>query len=82
MSEYEKLKQKGIMSRGRPRHTPEQQEQSRVLNSFRQEARRRAHLVLKERHSEEFEEIYNSELKDLQKTTRQTQDRVKTSRKK
>jgi hypothetical protein len=82
MSEYEKLKQKGIMSRGRPRHTPEQQEQSRVLNSFRQEARRRAHLVLKERHAEEFEEIYLAELKDLQKATRQTQDRVKTSRKK
>ncbi len=82
MSEYEKLKQKGIMSRGRPRHTAEQQEQSRVLNSFRQEARRRAHLVLKERHAEDFEDIYIAEFRDLQKATRQTQDRVKTSRKK
>ena len=64
MSEYDKLKQKG-MGRGRPRHTPEQKAESPARNAVRQEARRRAHLVLKNRHSGEFTEIYEQELKAL-----------------
>lgn len=64
MSEYSKLRESGI-KRGRPRHTPEQRAASQVRNSVRQEARRRAHLVLKARHSKEFNEIYEAEMKDL-----------------
>lgn len=65
MSEYEKLKQKG-MGRGRPRHTSEQRAQSRQVNALRQEARRRAHLVLKGKHRDEFQAIYESEIKALE----------------
>jgi hypothetical protein len=63
-SEYNKLKEKG-MGRGRPRHTPEQKEKAQIANSARQEARRRAHLVLKSRHIDEYIEIYNAELSAL-----------------
>lgn len=61
MSEYEKLKQKG-MGRGRPKLTPEQKIQSQTVNAARQEARRRAHIVLKNRHLDEFNEIYEKEM--------------------
>jgi hypothetical protein len=64
MSEYNKLREKGI-NRGRPRHSPEQKAESQLRNSLRQEARRRAHLVLKARHTDEFNEIYETEMKDL-----------------
>ena len=64
MSEYDKLKQKG-MGRGRPRHTPEQKAEAQARNAVRQEARRRAHLVLKNRHAEEFDAIYEQELRSL-----------------
>jgi hypothetical protein len=64
MSEYDKLKQKG-MGRGRPRHTEEQRAEAQEKNALRQEARRRAHLVLKNRHEQEFSNIYEMELKSL-----------------
>ena len=64
MSEYDKLKEKG-MGRGRPRHTDEQREKAKAINAIRQEARRRAHLVLKNRHDEEFREICEQEMKAL-----------------
>jgi len=63
-SEYGKLKEKG-MRRGRPRHTQEQKEKSQLINTARQEARRRAHLVLKSRHMDEYSEIYDAELSAL-----------------
>lgn len=64
MSEYTKLKQKG-MGRGRPRHTPEQRKKSFIQNSMRQEARRRAGIVLRNRHEKEFLDIYEQEIKAL-----------------
>lgn len=64
MSEYEKLREKGL-GRGRPRLTDEQRAQSQALNAARQEARRRAHLVLKNRYVEEFSEIYQRELNSI-----------------
>jgi hypothetical protein len=79
MSEYDKLKQKG-MGRGRPRHTPEQRAESQARNAVRQEARRRAHLVLKNKHSEEFNEIYEQELKSLSSENTSTK-RTKSTRK-
>lgn len=66
MSEYKKLKEKGI-SRGRPRHSDQQRAASQLRNSLRQEARRRAHLVLKNRHINEFAEIYEQEMATLMK---------------
>lgn len=63
-SEYGKLKEKG-MGRGRPRHTPEQRQQAQQVNMARQEARRRAHLVLKSRHIDEYNEIYDAEFSAL-----------------
>ena len=64
MSEYEKLKEKGL-GRGRPKHTDEQREQSVQTNAARQEARRRSHMVLKNRHQDEFSQIYEAELKSI-----------------
>lgn len=64
MSDYAKLKEKGL-GRGRPRHTPEQKAKAAELNSVRQEARRRAHMVLKSKHNDEYCEIYEAELKAL-----------------
>lgn len=64
MSEYDKLKEKG-MGRGRPKLTPEQRKVSRDRNLARQEARRRAFIVLKSHHSEEFAKIYEQELRSL-----------------
>lgn len=64
MTEYSKLKEKGL-GRGRPRHTPEQRKVAQEANSARQEARRRAQIVLKNRHKEEFSQIYEVELKAL-----------------
>lgn len=66
MSEYKKLKEKGI-NRGRPRHTDEQRAVSQIRNAVRQEARRRAHLVLKSRHVDEFNAIYEAEMASLMK---------------
>lgn len=65
MSEYNKLKEKG-MGRGRPRHSDEQRARSQAVNALRQEARRRAHLVLKSRHQDEYTKIYEAEMKSLQ----------------
>lgn len=64
MSEFEQLRKKG-MGRGRPRHTDEQRAEAQAKNALRQEARRRAHLVLKSRHEKEFNEVYEQELKSL-----------------
>lgn len=66
MSEYSKLKQKG-MGRGRPAYTPEQKEEAHARNLIRQEARRRAHIVLKNRHLDEYSEIYEAEMAELSK---------------
>lgn len=78
MSEYGQLKAKG-MGRGRPRHTPEQREKSLAVNAMRQEARRRAHIVLKNRHSDEYADIYEAELSAL--SSEKPQPRQKRTRK-
>jgi hypothetical protein len=64
MSEYNKLKAKG-MKKGRPKFTGVEKQRSMALAVMRQEARRRAHLVLKSRHSDEYSEIYEAELSAL-----------------
>ena len=67
MSEYNKLKEKG-MGRGRPKHSEEQRARSQIANALKQEARRRAHIVLKSRHQDEYNAIYEAEMKSLQET--------------
>lgn len=64
MSEYNKLKAKG-MKKGRPKFTGIEKQRSLALAVMRQEARRRAHLVLKNRHQEEYAEIYDAEFNAL-----------------
>lgn len=70
-TEFEKLASSpNKMKRGRvSRLTPEQkkakQEETRAKNRLRNEARRRAHIVLQYRYMEEFEELLKSELDNL-----------------
>lgn len=66
MSEYNKLKSKGL-SKGRPPLSPEERQERKKLNAVKQEARRRAHLVLQHRYADEYQKIYAQELKELSK---------------
>lgn len=66
MSEYNKLKTQGL-TRGRPKLSPEEKLQRKELNVMRQEARRRATIVLQHRHAEEFAQIIEDEMKALGK---------------
>lgn len=66
MSEYAKLKNKGL-GRGRPRLSESERMLRKEANAVRQEARRRAHLVLQHRHADEYEKIFNTELMNLTK---------------
>lgn len=60
------------MRRGRiSRLTPEQKairaEETKTKNRLRNEARRRAHIVLQYRYQQEFEELLQSEMTNLMK---------------
>ena len=66
MSEYNKLKNKGLR-RGRKALSVEEAQNRKVLYARRQEARRRAHIVLQHKHPEEYERIYNAEMRELSK---------------
>jgi hypothetical protein len=70
-TEFEKLASSPTgMRRGRiSRLTPEQKairaEQAKAKNRLRNEARRRAHLVLQYRYQTEFEQLLASEMQNL-----------------
>ena len=64
MSEYAKLKNQGL-GRGRPRLSDEEREMRRAMNQLRQEARRRAGIVLQRRHAEEYEKLIMDETTSL-----------------
>jgi len=72
-TEFEKLATSPTgMRRGRiSRMTPEQKakkaEETKAKNRLRNEARRRAHIVLQYRYQSEFEELLNTELENLMK---------------
>lgn len=66
MSEYSKLKSKGL-GKGRPPLSPEEKVERKALNAKKQEARRRAHIVLQHRYADEYQQIYSAELKALSK---------------
>jgi len=66
MSEYSKLKNKGL-HRGRPRLSEGERAERKRLMTIRQEARRRALIVLQHRYPEDYENILAAELKELMK---------------
>lgn len=74
MTEFEKLVQqrRGATRRGRPSVlTAEQRAERKALanakNRLRNEARRRAHIVLQYKYNDEFDRILAEELKNLAK---------------
>jgi hypothetical protein len=70
-TEFERLiNETGAIRRGRPATlTPEQKaarrEEQKRKNRIRNEARRRAHLVLQHRYNDEFRTLMNEELQNL-----------------
>lgn len=62
MSEYDTLKKRGLV-RGRPRLSEDEKQSRKEMTGKRQEARRRALLVLQHRHSAEYLSIFEEELK-------------------
>lgn len=69
---YQELKDSGIVRRGRiapklsKEEIQERQERERVANRQRQEARRRAAMVLQHNYRDEFSELYKQELANIQ----------------
>jgi hypothetical protein len=69
MSDYTKLKKEGL-KRGRPRLPENERQQRKQLVLMRAEARRRAMLVICDRHSEELKSQVEIELKELLKQSK------------
>jgi hypothetical protein len=63
-SDYGKLKMQGL-KRGRPRLSEEEKTKRQEVAAKRQEARRRAMIVLQHRYADEYEQIFQKELKAL-----------------
>lgn len=69
---YRELKESGAVRRGRsPQETTgaeaeARKERERLANRQRQEARRRAAMVLQHNYKEEFSELYRRELESIQ----------------
>jgi hypothetical protein len=70
VSEYSKLKNKGL-HRGRPRLSEEERAERKRVMTLRQEARRRALIVLQHRYPEEYEQIMAAEFKELMRAEKQ-----------
>jgi hypothetical protein len=69
MSDYTKLKKEGL-KRGRPRLPENERQERKQLVLMRAEARRRAMLVICDRHSEELKSQVEIELKELLKQSK------------
>lgn len=69
---YKELKESGVVRRGRVTPTlskeemAQRQERERIANRQRQEARRRAAMVLQHNYRDEFSELYKQELANIQ----------------
>lgn len=69
---YKELKDSGVVRRGRskpamsPAEIEERRERERLANRQRQEARRRAAMVLQHNYRSEFSELYQRELANIQ----------------
>lgn len=70
-SKYEQMKAAGHISRGRSKkkltkaEIKERDEQAKIANRKRQEARRRASIILQKSHKNEFDNLYQCELAEL-----------------
>ncbi|MEB3192520.1 MAG: hypothetical protein VKL42_19420 [Snowella sp.] len=69
MSDYNTLKTKGL-HRGRPRLTEKERQERKKVTAMRQEARRRAGLVLQHRHQKEFDLLVEKEMESLERESR------------
>jgi hypothetical protein len=69
MSEYNTLKNKGL-HRGRPRLSDKERLERKKLTAMRQEARRRAGLVLQHRHQKEYEQLVEKEMESMERESR------------
>lgn len=69
MSEYKALKTKGL-NRGRPRLSEKERQERKKVTAMRQEARRRAGLVLQHRHQDEYEQLVQREMDSLKRESR------------
>ena len=70
-SKYQQLKKAGLISRGRGKkkmtkeEIKEREERARIANRQRQEARRRASIILQKTYKDEFDDLYQRELEEL-----------------
>lgn len=73
-SKYEQLKKAGLISRGRSKkkmskeEIKEREERAKIANRQRQEARRRASIILQKNYKDEFDDLYQRELEELKST--------------
>ena len=70
-SKYQQLKKAGLISRGRSKkkmtkeEIRDREERARIANRQRQEARRRASIILQKTYKDEFDDLYQRELEEL-----------------
>lgn len=70
-SKYEQMKAAGLISRGRSKkkltkmEVRDRLELAKLANRKRQEARRRASIILQKSHKNEFDDLYQRELAEL-----------------
>jgi site-specific DNA-adenine methylase len=76
-SKYQQLKKAGLISRGRSKkkmskeEIKEREERARIANRQRQEARRRASIILQKTYKDEFDDLYQRELEELKSAPEQ-----------
>jgi site-specific DNA-adenine methylase len=76
-SKYEQLKKAGLISRGRSKkklskeELKERDERAKAANRQRQEARRRASIILQKTYKDEFDDLYQRELAELKSNPEQ-----------
>lgn len=70
-SAYQQMKDAGLISRGRNKkkmskqEVKEREEKAKIANRLRQEARRRASIILQKNYKNEFDDLYKQELEEL-----------------
>lgn len=70
-SKYQQLKKAGLISRGRSKkkmtkeEIKDREERAKIANRQRQEARRRASIILQKSYKDEFDDLYQRELEEL-----------------
>jgi|APGre2960657373_1045057.scaffolds.fasta_scaffold00732_4 site-specific DNA-adenine methylase len=76
-SKYQQLKKAGLISRGRSKkkmtkeEIKDREERAKIANRQRQEARRRASIILQKSYKDEFDDLYQRELEELKSAPEQ-----------